>query len=740
MRRARGDGWGGDHARDSIRQIAEDVRVRTGFNTCEVEVLRADEMLEFVAIAGNDEADTAMLRRASPFAAMETALRLGADYGAWTFVAQEWLTPVARQQLTEYCWIPEIPDTDDPDQWRALDILVARIVDDHGRLRALMYLDEPVSGVRPDPARLSALAQDTRLSLRAVLTALEREELGQQVRLAGTAREVVRAASSQGGYVDLLASAHGPLVSGLRAQDLTVRVFADPPPAWPELSAAHVPQSLTNAVEAAARRAWATQSVVITEPGRVWGDEQLDRLHRHDLTRHLAQHGAGEMVVVPVGAGSEALGMLVVARELGGARWTESESRAALDIGHDLGRAILTTRAHDRERELIAELQRLGQYRAELISTVSHELKNPLGVILGHIELLELLELPEQATISIRALGRSASRLTSVMDDLLLLSRMGNSDHPLTREPVDLAAVVREVVETEPVRADADDVTLRPAPYDGPLVVPGDPELPAPAVRQPGQQRGEVLPAGGLRRPLRRPGRRPRRLHLHRRRPRHLPGRPGPPVQRVLPLHQPRGPPPPRHRPRPGDRRADRLPARRPDRRPSPSWVPAPLPGRVAGCSVAGRRSRASWAGRAAWAAVAPALSLDVRGLLGHKPSTDAEDVDPADVPVCPGVAPPHDRAVSADDLLLGLEAGVGGRGEERRPRGPHRFLALVPLPVGRCGALEDAVDGHRGHDRVHVVPVEGLVEASHHGRRRGLREGGHRLTRLHWRHQPCSA
>jgi len=478
MRRARADGWGGDGARDAIRQIAEDLRIRTDFGTCEVEVLRPDDMLEFVAIAGNEDADAEMLRRASPFAAMKPALSLGAEYGAWTFVAQEWLTSEARRLLNDYCWIPEIPDTDDPDQWRALDILVARIVDDRGHLRALMYLDEPVSGSRPDPARLRALALDTQLSLRAVLTAIEREELEQQVRLAGVAREVVRAASSQGGYVDLLSSAHDHLVAGFRAQDVTVRVFADPRPEWPDLSAAHVPPSLTDAVEEAARRAWASQTVVIAEPGQVWGDEALERSHGDDLTRHLAHHGASEVVVAPVGAGAEPLGMLVIARELGGARWTESESHAALDIGHDLGRAILNTRAHERELELIAELRRLGQYRAELISTVSHELKNPLGVILGHVEMLQLLpDLPDPATASIRALGRSALRLTSVMDDLLLLSRMGNSDTPLVRLPVDLAAVLREVTEDELVRATSQEVTLRTAGYDDALVVSGDPEL-----------------------------------------------------------------------------------------------------------------------------------------------------------------------------------------------------------------------------------------------------------------------
>ena len=478
MERARGDGWGGDGARDAIRQIAEDLRLRTGFGTCEVEVLRPDDMLEFVAIAGNDDADAEMLRRASPFAAMEPALCLGAEYGAWTFVADEWLTPEARRRLHEYCWIPEIPDSDDPEQWHALDILVARIVDDRGNLHALMYLDEPVSGLRPNPTQLRSLAQESQLSLRAVLTAIEREELGQQLRLSGTAREVVRTASSHGGYVDLLNRAHDHLVAGFRAQDVTVRVFADPRPDYPQISAAHLPPHLVEAIEDAARRAWAAQTVIIAEPGRVWGDDLLEREHRDDLTGHLAHHGASEVAVAPVGAGPEALGMLVVARELGGARWTESESSAALDIGHDLGRAILNTRAHDRELQLIEELRRLDQYRAELIATVSHELKNPLGVIVGHVEMLESIpDLPKTATASVRALGRSAARLTSVVDDLLLLSRMGTTDTSLPRLPVDLAAVLTEVVEDEALRAVQREVTIRRPAYDAPLVVPGDPDL-----------------------------------------------------------------------------------------------------------------------------------------------------------------------------------------------------------------------------------------------------------------------
>lgn len=473
--RARDDGWGDDKARQAIRVIAEDVRQRTDFGTCEVEVLRPDDMLEFVAIAGNDEADEEMLRRASPFAAMKPALSLGAEYGAWTFVATEWLTPEARRLLDEYCWIPEIAETSDPDLWRPYDILVARIVDDRGHLRALMYLDEPNSGKRLGPPALRQLASDLQLSLRAVLTAIEREELSQQVRLTEAAREVVRASSTRGGYRDLLARAHAHLVVGFNADDLMVHDFADPEPY--ESAAAHLPPPLLTPVSAAARRAWEAQSVLLVEAGRVWGDETLDSEYADALTAHLVDHGVAELVVVPIGAGPEALGMFVLARSVGGARWTESESWAALGIGHDLGRALLSTRARERELELIAELRRLDAYRSELIRTVSHELKNPLGVIVGHVEMLESVPgLPEIAGQSLRALGRSSSRLTSVVDDLLLLSRIGNPDTPLDRRPVDLAPILADVLEDETIHARQVGVELSPPTYDdeGELIVSGD--------------------------------------------------------------------------------------------------------------------------------------------------------------------------------------------------------------------------------------------------------------------------
>ena len=62
---------------------------------------------------------------------------------------------------------------------------------------------------------------------------------------------------------------------------------------------------------------------------------------------------------------------------------------AAADIGRDLGRAVLNARTYERERELVTELQALDTYKSQLISTLSHELKNPLTAMVAHLELLE---------------------------------------------------------------------------------------------------------------------------------------------------------------------------------------------------------------------------------------------------------------------------------------------------------------------------------------------------------------
>lgn len=468
----RSSSWGGPEARAELRRIADDARHRAGFKVASIDVLRPDGFLEVVAFCGRSE-EHAFMGGSFSLAVARRVLREGTGYGKFVFLPEEGMAPDLQEAIRGYGYVPALPVTDDPRRWRSLDMLTAHLTDDTGRTRALLHLDEPVDGFRPTPERLAEIAVDLELLLQAAVTAVDREELTRHARLDDTAREMVRAASLRLGRCELLDVINPRLVAGFRATAVRVHLYDDPAD---DVEPWAPPADLLAALEAATRRAWKSRTVIVVEPHHVWGDDELDREHRVVLGRYLEEQSARELLVVPVGAGHEAMGMLVVVRDARD-RWTESESSAALGVGHDLGRALLSTRSHEREQQLIGELQRLDEYRRQLIATVAHELKNPLGVITGHVEMLEqLADIPATASPSLKALTRSASRLDTLVRNLLLLSRTSNPDSPLVRVPVDLGAVLAAVTEDEKLRADQHHVTVRTAAYDDDVVVAGNPE------------------------------------------------------------------------------------------------------------------------------------------------------------------------------------------------------------------------------------------------------------------------
>ncbi|QBX55291.1 HAMP domain-containing histidine kinase [Nocardioides seonyuensis] len=462
--RPRAHAWGGDPERAALLAIAEDIRSRAGFKVCAVEVLRADRMLEFVAIAGADDEGRDLLGQASPVDAMHAALSLGADYGAFTFVAGEWMTDEASELMARYGHVPELPPANEPDAWLATDMLAARIVDAQERLRGIVYLDEPLSGRRPTPEQISELGSMLALQLRAILTHFDREQLEGQLRVARSASAAIRSMSSERDLGGFLKKARHHLKEGFRASDLQIRLFDG----GHELNLSRrseqdVDPRHHRLLDEAAQRAWSAQTALIVEPGHVWGDEILAREGGEDLDLYLARLGAAAVVLVPIGAADEALGYVWVVRH--DVRWTEAESIAALSAGHDLGRAVVNARAFAREEQLVGELQRLDQYRTQLIATITHEMKNPIGALAGHLELIDMqledgLQVPEAIVRSLSTMSRSVDRLSALASSLLELTRLGQSDTPLVRRPVDLGDLVAEVAALFEAQARAAGVEL----------------------------------------------------------------------------------------------------------------------------------------------------------------------------------------------------------------------------------------------------------------------------------------
>lgn len=474
--RPRRDTWGVLAARRAMRDLAEDMRRRGGYGVCAIQVARSDEMLEFVAIADDADVETQLLGRGSPVAAVFPALDQGLTIGAFTFVAREAMTDEAWERIEPHGVTPDVPPSDDPRAWRGQDILVAQIRDESGLLRSLAFLDLPRSGLRPTPAELRGLSAELGVHLAAILTTIEREEFAQAVRLAASARKMVRPGASRLSIDQLLTRAGRELRTSLRASALRIQAFSDATVGVGREPSVSIDATLWRPIVAAARRSWQRQDVILAEPGRVWGDDVLDEGWRGEITGHLLRHGLGEVILVPFGAGDEALGLIAVARLAGAERWTDAESSAVLDVGHDLGREVLNARASERERAAVAELRRLDDYRAKLIATVAHELKNPLGVVGGHLEMLESVEgLPEAARRSIEGIGKGTARLTDLVDGLAMLSKVRDVDRTAVQERVDLRPVCRDVVEQLRVLGGHQGVTLHLDEGPGPAVVAGDP-------------------------------------------------------------------------------------------------------------------------------------------------------------------------------------------------------------------------------------------------------------------------
>jgi signal transduction histidine kinase/ActR/RegA family two-component response regulator len=107
------------------------------------------------------------------------------------------------------------------------------------------------------------------------------------------------------------------------------------------------------------------------------------------------------------------------------------------------------------------EADRATHLKDEFLATVSHELRTPLNAVLGWARMLESKQLPpERAEHAIAAIGRSASALATMVDDLLDTSRILKGAIRLAREPVDLVAVAQAALDAVRSLAAAGNVQL----------------------------------------------------------------------------------------------------------------------------------------------------------------------------------------------------------------------------------------------------------------------------------------
>ena len=438
-------------ANDTFDTILAGVTDLLGFEVASVSIVQDDGTLETVAVAGNDAARTALIGHRIPMDRVLRELEHAEDWGLLRFVAHDHLNMPAD----EFAWVPDhIEATDDPALWHPLDVLVAPLHDGDGRLRALISIDSPVDRRRPSTERREDLDRFVAQTRPAVLNLIERSELSAQLKLADAARLVVREASSELSIDRIIEFSQQAVTRCFNAFGMWIQTFDDVSEGRGAVHASNgadirLPDELRRIARPAARMMWDLQDVVVIGQDSIHPDDILSEDHKEAIYAFMKTIDVTSMLFIPLGAGKECLGNLVLTRH-GNVRteWSEVERRVALDIGHDLGRALLNARSFERERLLVDELRELDSYKSNLIATLAHELKNPLTAILGHTEMLEATpELTASAHNSIAAVERGAARMQRLVDDLLVLARAGDPHASFTPIPIDLHAAVSEAVD-----------------------------------------------------------------------------------------------------------------------------------------------------------------------------------------------------------------------------------------------------------------------------------------------------
>jgi PAS domain S-box-containing protein len=354
--------------------------------------------------------------------------------------------------------------------WAGAPIIV------HGEVIAFFSLDKAEPGFyrQEDAKRLAAFAGQAGLALQ---NARLFAEAGRRARELNLLNRVIAAAASARDELDVLTTGCYELahffgvpqaaLALLDADGQTATVVAEfLAPGRPSGMGARIPMASNPALGPLLESA---QPVAIYD------------VATHPVTRPilelLAQRGSLSILIVPIVVRGQVVGTLGI-DSLTYREFSAEEIGLAKTVGEQLGRALETARLYDQLRAHAAELEQrvlartrelaeanvrlleLDRLKSKFVSDVSHELRTPITNLALYLELLRRGK-PEKRETYLTVLSEQAGRLGRLVEDILNLSRLELGRDKLQLVPVELNSLVRQIVGSHRLRAEAKGLALR---------------------------------------------------------------------------------------------------------------------------------------------------------------------------------------------------------------------------------------------------------------------------------------
>jgi signal transduction histidine kinase len=148
------------------------------------------------------------------------------------------------------------------------------------------------------------------------------------------------------------------------------------------------------------------------------------------------------LILAPLTARGKLLGVLLLVSARPERTFDEEDVRLAEELGRRAALAVDNARLYAQARNAITA-------RDQLLSAVSHDLRNPLGVVMMATSFLRELVPGDNTTIrrQLDMIGRSAEHMNRMIEDLLDVARVDSGRLSVELAPVAVAELVAEAME-----------------------------------------------------------------------------------------------------------------------------------------------------------------------------------------------------------------------------------------------------------------------------------------------------
>ena len=181
----------------------------------------------------------------------------------------------------------------------------------------------------------------------------------------------------------------------------------------------------------------------------VWmvDDEEFRELFPRPLDRATHDGPTKCVLAVPLLHGADLVGVLALGFESERAFGAVHRSFALL-LAQSTAAALARAGAFERERDSRREAETTAHAREEVLAVVAHDLRNPLGVISGTIDLLRDFDVaPEQRNRLLAAAARSIQQMKRLVSDLLDVTRYENGRLVVDTQEVDAAVLIDDALD-----------------------------------------------------------------------------------------------------------------------------------------------------------------------------------------------------------------------------------------------------------------------------------------------------